>query len=293
MIKGKNNAYVHMKEDPTAVVGIVTSILLVGLFISIFAIIQTVYVPQWMEEIEAEHMNEVAKQVAQMKFATDLQLQGTNQTVNLSISSPITLGSGKIPYLLSERSSGTLSISENNTAFTISNTTHSSTIVLNAIQYQSFNTYYVDQIYVYEAGAIVTGQEEGSFLSAPPFFSIQNQSIDTMTLTLVNVTSIGGKISASGYDTTSIRSQYDPTFDQSLQYTNITTLMISTQYPAAWSNYFNDTLTDAGLTYGLSKDYMLDASTELNTLTITFFTTNSLNVSLKTLTAQISPGWIV
>jgi hypothetical protein len=292
MKKRENKKDTYLKKDSSAVVGIVTAILLVGLFVSVFAIVQTVYVPQWMEEIEAEHMNEVAKQVSQMKFATDLQLHGTSQTVNLSISSPITLGSGKIPYLLSERSSGTLSISENSTTFTISNATHSSTIVLNAIQYQSYNTYYVDQIYTYEAGAIVTGQEEGSFLSAPPFFSMQNQSIDTMTLTLVNVTSIGGKTSASGYDTTSIRTQYDPTFDQALQYTNLTTLWISTQYPAAWSNYFNDTLTDAGLTYGLSNDYMFDLSTELKTLTITFFTTNSLNISLKTLTAQISPGWI-
>ena len=282
----------NLRQSDGAVVGIVTAILLVGLLVTVFSIIQTVYVPQWMEEIEANHMNQVSEQFAQMKFSTDIQLYGTNDTAPLSISSPITLGSEKIPYLLSERSSGTLSISEESITVYISNATQSYTYILNGIKYQSQNSYYVDQTYIYESGALIISQEEGSFLSVSPFFTIQNQSIDLLSLTLVNVTSIGGKTSASGYDTTSIRTQYYPALDQTIQLTNITTIRITTQYPHAWSSYFNDTLADAGLTYGSTQDYMLTVSTNPEMLTISFDTTNTFNLFLKTLKAQISPGWI-
>ena len=142
MIKRKKNSR-HITEDSTAVVGIVTSILLVGLFISIFAIIQTVYVPQWMEEIESEHMNVVSGQFSQMKFAIDIQLHGTNQSVNPSISSPIRLGSEKIPYLLSTRASGTLCVHESCTTIFVGNESHSQSFVLNGIRYQSQNNYSV------------------------------------------------------------------------------------------------------------------------------------------------------
>ncbi|MDG6229433.1 MAG: hypothetical protein QCH96_05655 [Candidatus Thermoplasmatota archaeon] len=289
MNKRKKNTR-HMKDDSSAVVGIVTSILLVGLFISIFAIIQTVYVPQWMEEIESEHMNVVSGQFSQMKFAIDLQLLGTNQTVNPSISSPIQLGSEKIPYLLSSRASGTLSVYEECTTIFVENISHSHIFVLNGIRYQSQNSYYVDQTYLYESGAVIISQREGSFLSSPPFFYLQNQTNKDMIMTLVNVTSVGRKSSTNGYDTTLIRTQYDPALDQTLVLTNITTLRIATQHPNSWSNYMNETLTDAAMIYG--QDYTIDVSTIQNTVTISYASENTCSLYKKTLKAQISPGWI-
>jgi len=289
MIKRKKNA-IHMKDDSTAVVGIVTSILLVGLFISIFAIIQTVYVPQWMEEIESEHMNTVSGQFSQMKFALDIQLHGTNQTIHPSISSPIQLGSEKIPYLLSTRASGTLSIYEQCTTIFVTNNSQSEVFILNGVRYQSQNNYYVDQTYLYETGAIIISQQEGSFLSSPPFFYIQNQTNNEMIMTIVNVTSVGRKSSTSGYDTTLINTQYDPSLDQTVVLTNITTLRITTQHPNAWSNYMNDTLTDAAMVYG--QDYTIEVSTIQNTVTISYASENMFTLFVKTLKAQISPGWI-
>ena len=289
MINIKKNTC-HLKDDSTAVVGIVTSILLVGLFISIFAIIQTVYVPQWMEEIESDHMNVVSGQFSQMKFAIDIQLHGTNQTANPSISSPIRLGSEKIPYLLSTRASGTLSIYERCTTIFVANESQSENYILNGIRYQSQNSYYVDQTYLYESGAVIISQREGSFLSSPPFFYLQNQTNKDMTMTLVNVTSVGRKSSTNGYDTTLIRTQYDPALDQTLVLTNITTLRIATQHPNAWSNYMNDTLTDTAMIYG--QDYTIEVSTIQNTVTISYASENTCSLYIKTLKAQISPGWI-
>ena len=125
-----------IKNSDDAVAGIVVAILLVGLFVTIFSIIQTVYVPQWMEEKESEHMGEVTSQFAYLKFATDVQLYSPTNS-NLSISVPITLGSDKIPYLLSERSYGDLDILSGSSVVTIKNSTNSYIYNLGTIKYLS------------------------------------------------------------------------------------------------------------------------------------------------------------
>ena len=203
MKKKRNRKNLTNSND--AVAGIVVAILLVGLFVTIFSIIQTVYVPQWMEEIESEHMDEVASQFAYLKFATDVQLQSSNS--NLSISVPITLGSDKIPYLLSERSYGDLDILSDSSVVTIQNGT-TYTYHLGTIKYSSRNSYFVDQTFSYEAGAVIVSQYQGDFLSLSPFFSVNNSEMINISFTLVNISSVGGKTSANGYSTTSILTKY-------------------------------------------------------------------------------------
>jgi len=280
----------NIKTSDNAVVGIVTAILLVGLIVTVFAILQTVYVPEWMKEIEADHLNQAGAQFSQMKFAIDLQLFGSNDTTNLSITSPLTLGSSKIPFLFSERSSGTFKIYNNLSTFVFQNATTTYTYLLNGIEYQSKNTYFINQLYSYEAGAVIVGQDAGNYISAAPFFSITENTTDQMSFTLVNISSVGGKTAASGYDTASIRTQYAYLDDETVQLVNCTTITISTQYPYAWKSYVNDTLALAGLTY--STDYSLSVSTEPSKLTIVLNTQNQMTITTKMINAQMSPGWI-
>ena len=61
------------KNSDDAVVGIIVAILLIGLIILVISILQTVFIPNWMKQIEAEHMDEVADQFSQLKFAIDIQ----------------------------------------------------------------------------------------------------------------------------------------------------------------------------------------------------------------------------
>ncbi|PNX50760.1 MAG: hypothetical protein BV458_12670, partial [Thermoplasmata archaeon M9B2D] len=61
------------KTTDSAVVGIVTAILLIGLVVLVLSIVQTVYVPQIMEQREAEHMDMVALQFAFLTSVIDNQ----------------------------------------------------------------------------------------------------------------------------------------------------------------------------------------------------------------------------
>ena len=283
-----------IKNSDDAVAGIVVAILLVGLFVTIFSIIQTVYVPQWMEEKESEHMGEVTSQFAYLKFATDVQLYSPTNS-NLSISVPITLGSDKIPYLLSERSYGDLDILSGSSVVTIKNSTNSYIYNLGTIKYSSRNSYFVDQTFSYETGAVIISQYQGDFLSLSPFFSVNNSQMINISFTLVNISSVGSKTSANGYSTTSILTKYLSSSDQTVTISNITNITINTSYPSSWKSYFNETLEDEGLDYGLSSDYWITYSEDDNWIILHFNTSensNSLDLSIKKISAQITPGWI-
>ena len=57
-----------------AVVGVVSAVLLVGLIVSVVALIQKEYVPKIMKQQEADHMDDVYNQFAQLKYAIDSQV---------------------------------------------------------------------------------------------------------------------------------------------------------------------------------------------------------------------------
>ena len=76
----------RLKCSNEGVVGIVVAVLLIGLLVSVVSLIQYQYVPKWMEEKEAEHMNDVLNQFSQLKFAIDSQ-SASGQT-NTPIATP-------------------------------------------------------------------------------------------------------------------------------------------------------------------------------------------------------------
>ncbi|MBC7080658.1 MAG: hypothetical protein H5T44_00165 [Thermoplasmatales archaeon] len=88
-------------------VGVVVAILVVVLLVSVLAVIQLHYVPRWMEEREAEHMDVVTNQFANLKYAVDLISIGK---ISSPITNSITLGSKELPYFLSSRSFDSLQI---------------------------------------------------------------------------------------------------------------------------------------------------------------------------------------
>ena len=108
----------RIKNSDDAVVGIIVAILLIGLLLAVITIVQTVFVPNWMENIEANHMDEVSAQFDQLKFAIDIQ-SALNIT-DIPISVPITLGSSNLPILQSARAYGLLEIMNNKKLFAFS-----------------------------------------------------------------------------------------------------------------------------------------------------------------------------
>lgn len=269
------------------VVGIVTSILLVALLVTVFSIIQTVYVPQWMEELESEHMDTVGAQFAQLKHTLDIQMYEPSY-YSIPISSPITLGSEDVPYFLSQKSSGTLEIQNNNFEVDITGDSTESHKI-STIEYVSRNSYFSDQTYIYETGAVILSQTQGTLLISRPFFSVTNEATINISFTVINITSFGGKTSAVGTTTASILTNYSSS--QNTTITNTTEITITTNYENPWNNYLNTTLTNKGLTEG--SDY--DITQSDNEVTIDFSSApKDVQVTFTkiTMNAQIAPGWI-
>ena len=61
------------KTTDSAVVGMVSAILIVGLAVTVIAIVQIVYVPLIMEQREAEHMDKVTEQFGSLTSVIDGQ----------------------------------------------------------------------------------------------------------------------------------------------------------------------------------------------------------------------------
>ena len=278
------------------VVGIVVAVLLIGLLVSVVSLIQYNYVPKWMEEKEAEHMDTVLNQFSQLKFAIDSQ-SASNQ-INTPIATSITLGSKELPYLMSMRSYGRLEIISNACKITITifnATTSNDTVIgpinLGIIKYTSANAYYIPeekQAYVYEAGSIITSQTKGNSISIKPSFKpVKNDN--KIIFSVVNITGAGEKISYGGYDTVPIQTEFLIT--TSTLFENATKISINTSYPIARYVFLNSSLKAEKYNYG--DDYTI-ASTDDN-VTIEFKEGSDypdVELNLIDILGQIGPGWI-
>lgn len=286
-------------NSDNGVVGIVVAVLLIGLMVSVIALIQTQYVPQWMKEKEAEHMEEVIDQFTRMKFAIDTQIA---TEINTPIATTITLGSKEMPYLVSQRSYGQLDIlkyPDSGFSFLITATDLTNTIIydsndingdvsgIGTIQYSSSNAYYIDQSFIYEAGAIITYQDDGSDMTIQPAIQYDVTN-DVLTIRLVDIKDVGGKIQSSGYGSTAILSEYSTNLIDNTQSTDteyITDLVIVSNYYLHWFNLFYNLLPNT------IADVDYDESTK--TVNVDFTSSNvELDIIVYEVKAQIGPGWV-
>ena len=270
-------------KSNNGVVGIVVAVLLIGLMVSVVSLIQAVYVPKWMEQKEAEHMDEVVSQFSQLKFAIDTQV--STEQINTPIASSITLGSKELPYLMSSRAFGNILISSNDFTLSFTNLTDTYTYSFGTIKYSSFNAYFIDQTLIYEGGAIVVSQSDGNMISIKPSFSIISPGgILKIKINSQNIIGIGGKVVGSGYGTTAIQTEYHSSIESNI--TDITSITITTPYTNAWEVYlkwlFEQELDSSLYTITVTE----------NDILIEFI--NSPEVLLKTsnIHAQIGAGWI-
>jgi hypothetical protein len=274
----------EFKKENNAVVGVVVAILLVGLFLAVMLVVQTVYVPSIMEQREAEHMDNVAYQFSLLKYAIDIQSVAGKNT---PISTSMVLGSRELPFLSSDRSFGYLDVSSDTCNITISNGT-AFDYSCGRIKYTSLNSYFIDQSYIYETGAIISNQSQGNAMMIKPPFSASMVANLNITWDLINVIGVGGKTTVSGFGTYPIQTQFYRS-NQTL-ISNVNSIVIITHYRPAWINFLNSTLTQAGLTEG--ADYTLaEVGSQIN---LAFLPGINANVYVNDITirSQIAPGWV-
>jgi hypothetical protein len=297
------------KKSDDGVVGVVVAVLLIGLLVSIVSILQMVYVPKWMEEREAEHMDEVANQFSQLKFAIDTQ--SANAQTDKPIATSITLGSRELPYLMSVRSFGHLEILSDTCVIEIDTPLDTYTYELGIIKYSSANAYFIDEKFIYECGAIMVSQAQGNSMSIKPSFSVSFDTEDPidpnlviLTFNLVDIISKGDKVSWSGYDTIPIQTDYSKFTPYS--HPNIKTITITTEYYNSWEIFFRSQFTSIGLiendndVWDLNEDFKLSPSITGDELILEFNPSYppdyekvyDLDLTVIEINAQIGPGWV-
>lgn len=274
----------RFKNSEDGVAGVVVALLLIGLFISFIAFVQTVYVPQWMKEKEAEHMDQVATQFSQLKFAIDtLAVSDRGYSV---ISSPITLGNKEMPFLTSIRSYGSLEILPNDCRITVTDSNDESiSYLLGSIRYKSENSYYLDQSYIYENGALILSQNPGDVLSVSPAFSVVDD--EDLSFNVIKLMLSGEKTSASGYGTYPLQTKLSSSTSSMIYH--LKQITIYTLYNLTWSNFFSDAMSNSALNYTVT--------TAGNAVTVTFFDTQDADLpdmllNVAEIEIQISPGWV-
>ena len=265
------------KCSDDAVVGIVTSFLIVGLIVAVLAVVQTQYVPKWMAERESDHMREVSQQFSQLKYSIDTHI--SNSRTNTPISTTITLGSKEMPYLMSTRAYGQINVLNDGFNITIKNGTTSLFYKSGVIKYTSFNSYYLNQEYIYESGAIILNQDLGNTIIIKPAFSVDFEKNVTISLKVVNIsTVIGNKDdSATGYGQAPIQTEFLSARDIPV-IKGVNSIIINSSYAKAWASFINSTLIKSGLNYeGYGTNYTIDVNG--NKVTIEFIP--DINVNLK------------
>jgi len=289
------------KTSEHAVVGVVTAILLIGLIVSVISFVQTMYIPKIMEQREADHMDKVAEQFTYL--TTIIDGQALNEIKNRPLTTSITLGSKELPYMLSVRSFGTLEILDNDArAIDIYNDSDDSPFhfPFGAITYSSGNAYFLDQSYIYEAGAMIVNQTDGNSMMIPPIiFAYYDATTDTVTISfdVVNISSVGNKNIASGYGTYPIQTEFHdilPLPDHT--FTDVSSITIATPFSNAWLAFINHTLIEANLEYeGYDSQFFLtDMGDHLRLDIESRSDLPTVNIILKIIEirAQIGPGWV-
>jgi len=282
------------------VVGIVVAVLLIGLIVSVISIIQAAYIPKWMEEKEADHIEQVLVQFSELKLAIDTH--SINRESNTPIATSITLGSKEFPFLMSTRAYGSLEIIDNNCTIDITyyNESGYSTSIkyeVGIIKYTSYNAYYIPQekqSFIYEAGAVITDQTSGSSISVRPSFKPikQSPSQKSISFKIINISSYAEKTSYGGYDTVPILTEYNGlAYNDSINYsnTNVRFINITSSYSNAWYTFLNSILKKEEYIYG--EDYLISSSG--NTIVLKFI--NNLpefELTVIGINAQIGPGWV-
>jgi len=219
-----------------AVAGVIEALLMVALVSIILSMIQLVYVPDMMEQREAEHMDQVSNQFSTLKSMIELQ-SITNSSA--PISTMITLGSRELPYFISARAYGDISTQNSEEHYvSVDGATpgDQNCYELTSIKYTAFNAYFVEQTYILEGGGIIVKQPNGNpVMRVDPSIRVVNKSIIEIYFNLPIIIGAPGKNITSGFGKCFIRTNWSEGEFDPIEGVGISTLNISTQYPNAWN----------------------------------------------------------
>jgi len=274
----------NITKSNNAVVGMISAILLIGLLIMVLSFVNYSYVPRWVENEESSHMEMVSNQFAQLKYALDIQSLINDNT---ALTTSIKLSRDEIPFLDPYRNFGSITVKPDRCTFAImDNNSNYNNFTTDSIEFSSQNLYFVNQDYIFEAGAIILAQSNSSVMKGQPSITVTEYG-KNLSITFVNITGVRGKSFASGIGTYPIYTRVLSTNDQFTTIENVEKLTVFTNYPKAWYTIFNDSLVYSGFNYSLNP---LDAN---NRVIVDFdnVPTDDYNIIIKEVKISAQIAW--
>ncbi len=293
-----------IRDDDKGVASTVGTIMALMVFLSFLALFTNQWVPVYMQESEASHVNDVMLSLTRFKMDVDMQILGYRiaQMTNASGYVPPTmyhtvkLGANGIPVFVAD-TMGHLSLNTNSGLFTIEPFQYESNTLSfegkeagGTLDVYMPNRYYIPQRVIYENGGIVTDQYEGSYVKDGPHFSIENSG-GLLNISLTTVHLFGNDRSMSGASTGGIHSKL--LWVDSDSYNDINgnlNFTISSKYYRAWATFFQDQLSgEAGLN---ATDFSITTTSgdPEGTVSIEFSNVNNFYLSFARMEVSIGEG---
>jgi hypothetical protein len=275
--------------DHNGVAGVIEALLLVALVAVVISTIQLVYIPDIMEQREAEHMDAVENQFSYLKSVIDLQAV---MEKDVPISSPLTLGSRELPYLVTARAFGQISIFDSTEDQV--DLSFATDIPLTNIHYDGQNSYYLDQEYVLEGGAVILKQFDGESIRVDPSITIENRSSTIYCEWIIpSFSGVAGKTSTAGYKNCFIRTNYSSSKNFGGDAGASTDFIkIYSSYLDAWNSTFSKLLEEE-IEQGFVTVKKHPDNSPTHVLIEPGTKSLTVKITLVSIGAQIGPGIVV
>jgi len=251
----------NLRRDERGVASTVGTIMALLVFLTFLSLIVNQYVPVWMKDSEASHMDTAVAQFADVKGAIDFSVLGALMAQNAgpgaifvppTASTSVTLGVDGVP-IFSSPTTGVLNANPDGGPWNLSfeycirvndvcTNTHVDQNASGQLDLVIQNRYYLTGDIVYENGAVIRSQSDGQVVRASPIFQITPSATNlSVAFELVNLYGAG---SAAGTTTQIVDTKVIGVNQQ--VYAGLTknlTIRHTSAYGLAWFNFFNSTLS--------------------------------------------------
>lgn len=249
----------NLRRDERGVASTVGTIMALLVFLTFLSLIVNQYVPVWMKDSEASHMDTAVGQFADVKGAIDFQVLGSLMAQNAgpgavfvpsTTSTSVTLGVDGVP-IFSSPTTGVLNANPDagpwNVSFIYAINNVATHVWQNAsgqLDLKIENRYYLTGDVVFENGAVIRSQSDGQVVRAAPIFQVTPSATNlSVAFELVNLYGSG---SAAGTTTQIVDTKVIGVNQQ--VYSGLTTDVFinhTSAFGLAWFSFFNTTLSSS------------------------------------------------
>jgi hypothetical protein len=237
----------------------VGTLLALLVFLSIFGIFLTEYVPLWMTDNEESFSNSVASQFGAIKQTMD-SLYVSGKT-SFAVANPVSMASNGVP-VFAQPTQGILGFSEpsylyTNVSFILGGTSHWfwQNFSTGMIQDRLGDRYYVPLTYALEGDSVIQSQSayQQTVLFQPSVIANQSGARPSLYLTMFSMTGNNTNGATTSTGLAEVYTTYMSSQTYTGAYNTRVFLNFTTYYPCAWSNSWNKTsvtLNTSGYRFG-------------------------------------------